>query len=91
MEAWKQKITNLPNGRKKFDRHFTKIVDEITQPEVGTDIELATLVVLRIKGPFEGMADTIKAIEYEGEQGVFISSERGYTMVEGLNNREELE
>ena len=91
METWKQKITNLPNGRKKFDRHFTKIVDDITQPEVGTDIELATLVVLRIKGPFEGMADTIKAIEYEGEQGVFISSERGYTMVEGLNNREELE
>ena len=91
MEAWKQKITNLPNGRKKFDRHFPKVVDDIKQPEVGTDIELAPLVVLHIKAPFEGMANTIKAIEYEGELGVFISSGPGHDIVAGLNNVEEQE
>ena len=89
MEVWKQKITNLPNGRKKFDRHFPKVVDDIKQPEMGTDIELTPLVVLHIKAPFEGMANTIKAIEYEGERGVFISSELGHDMVDGLNNVEE--
>lgn len=91
METWKQKITNLPNGRKKFDRHFPKVVDDIKQPEVGTDIELAPLVVLHIKAPFEGMANTIKAIEYEGEPGVFISSGPGHDIVAGLNNVEEQE
>lgn len=89
MDEWKQRITNLPDGRKKFDRHFTKVIEDITQPDVGTDIELAPLVVLHIKGPFEGMENVIKAIEYNGEHGVFISSERGHAMVEGMNNEEE--
>lgn len=84
MATWQQKITNLPDGRKKFDRHFTKMVDEIKQPEVATDIELAPLVDLRIKGPFEGMGNVIKAIEYNGQRGVFIQSDNGYITVRGM-------
>ena len=89
MAAWQRKITNLPDGRKKFDRQFTKVVEEIKQPEVATDIELAPLIDLRIKGPFEGMADVIKAIEHNGRRGVFIQSENGYNTVHGLEQEEQ--
>lgn len=89
MAAWQQKITNLPNGKNKFDRSFPKVVEEITQPEVGTDIELTPLVALHIKGPFEGMENTIQAIEHQGHRGVFVITDDGYDMVHGLTNEGE--
>lgn len=89
MEEWQERITNLPNGRYKFDRRFPKVVDEIKQPEVGTDIELTPLVALHIKGPFEGMENTIQAIEHEGHRGVFVITDDGYDMVHGLANEGE--
>ncbi len=89
MAEWQQRISNLPNGRFKFDRNFPKVVEAIKQPEVGTDIELTPLVALHIRGPFEGMGNSIQAIEYHGQRGVFVSSDNGYDMVHGLINEGE--
>ncbi len=89
MDAWKEKITNLPDVGNKFDRSFTKVVDAVKQPELGTDIKLTSLLDLHIKGPFEGMGDILKAIDYRGHRGVFVVSDEGYEIVHGLFNEEE--
>ena len=88
MEKWKNKITKLTRGEKRFDSVFTKQPEVVKERSYATELELTPLIDLRIKTNFSTQDTVIRARRDEGDDGIFIKSDSGYKFAKGLENPE---
>jgi hypothetical protein len=86
MEKWKNKITRLTKGDKRFDRVFKKAPEEIKERSVATELDLTPLIQLKIKSNFAAQDTVIRAKKDNGDEGIFIKSETGFKYAKGLKN-----
>lgn len=88
MERWKQKITNLTVGETKFDAHFTKKPQVVKEKMYETELQLAPYIELKVKRNFAGRENVMKPMEDNGDQGIFIKSDAGYSFANGIRPQE---
>jgi hypothetical protein len=88
MERWKQRITNLTAGDSKFDSHFTKKPREIKEKMYETELPLTPYIDLKVKRNFSGQENVMKPMEDNGDQGIFIKSDAGYSFANSISNQE---
>ena len=88
MERWKQKITNLTAGETKFDLHFTKKPQVVKDKMYETELSLGPYIDLKVKRNFAGQENVIKPMEDNGDRGIFIKSESGYSYANGIRHQD---
>lgn len=88
MEKWKHKITNLTVGETKFDLHFTKKPQVVKEKMYVTELSLTSYIDLKVKRNFAGQENVMKPMEDNGDHGIFIKSEAGYSYANCIRHQD---